>query len=82
MILQIILFFLIIVWVATISPCLAHALEYGFETFETTFNPIVKYKEGNLNWFGTIVVTIVVTIILMPMAIIFWIYKLFTVGRR
>lgn len=77
-----ILIFLIVAWVATIGPCLAHALEYGFESFEATFNPIVKYEEGNLNWFGTIIMTIVVTIILMPMAIVFWIYKLFTVGRR
>lgn len=82
MVLQIIAICLTVVWVATIGPCLAHALEYGFENFEATFNPKVKYEEGNLNWFGTIVVTVVVTIILMPMAIVFWIYKLFTVGRR
>jgi hypothetical protein len=82
MILQIILFFLIAVWIGSIGPCLVYVLENGFETFEETFNPKVKYEEGNLNWFGTIVVTVVVTIILMPIAIIFWIYKLFTIGRR
>lgn len=82
MILYVFLIFLFLIWIGSIGPCLAHALEYGFETFEETFNPIAKYEKGNLNWFGTIVVTVVVTIILMPMAIIFWIYKFFTVGRR
>jgi ABC-type phosphate transport system permease subunit len=82
MILYVFLIFLFLTWIGSTAPCLAHALECGFETFEATFNPKVKYEEGNLNWFGTIVVTVVVTIILMPMAIVFCIYKLFTVGRR
>lgn len=59
------------------------------------FNPIKNYnnKWTNLNWFGIGVITTLLNIILMPMAILYWIYKivellcvftywLFSVGRK
>jgi hypothetical protein len=57
-------------------------IDYGFEEFEGTFNPITKYKNSKLNWLGAITISIILNIIFMPNAIIFWIYKLFTAGRR
>ena len=47
------------------------------------FNPIQNYKNWTqLNWFGIIVITIFLNIIFFPYAIGYWIYKLFTVGRK
>jgi hypothetical protein len=47
------------------------------------FNPIQNYKDWTqLNWFGIIVITILLNIIFFPYAIGYWIYKLFTVGRK
>ena len=58
------------------------------------FNPIRNYnKWDSFNWFGIGVITTLLNIILMPMAILYWIYKivellcvftywLFSVGRK
>lgn len=58
------------------------------------FNPIRNYNTWtNLNWFGIGFVTILLNLIALPMAILYWIYKivellcnftylLFTVGRK
>lgn len=47
------------------------------------FNPIRNYnKWTQFNWFGIIVLTILINIILLPYAIIYWVYKLLTVGRK
>lgn len=47
------------------------------------FNPVRNYKEWTqYNWFGIIVVTAFLNIILFPYAIVYWIHKLFTVDRR
>ena len=46
-------------------------------------NPIRNYnKWRSMNWFGVGVSTLFLNIILLPYAIIYWIYKLFTVGRK
>lgn len=50
-------------------------------------NPIRNYHEWEtLNWFGISVITFLINILLLPYAIIYWIYKLFkwlfTVGRN
>lgn len=55
--------------------------------FEISFlNPIRNYKEWEeLNWFGIGVITMLLNIICLPYAIVYWIckfvYWLFTVGR-
>lgn len=47
------------------------------------FNPIRNYEQWNkMNWFGIIFCTIAVNVILFPYAICYWIYKLFTTGRK
>ena len=46
-------------------------------------NPIRNYNEWcRINWFGISVITIILNIICLPWAICYWIYKLFTVGRK
>ena len=47
------------------------------------FNPIRNYKEWyKINWFGISVITLILNIIFLPYAICYWIYKLFTIGRK
>ena len=46
-------------------------------------NPIRNYNKWcKINWFGISVITIILNIIYLPYAICYWIYKLFTVGRK
>lgn len=46
-------------------------------------NPIRNYNEWwSINWFGVSVITIILNIICLPYAICYWIYKLFTIGRK
>ena len=50
-------------------------------------NPLKNYNKWiTMNWFGIGVITILLNIIFLPYAIIYWIYKLFhwlfTVGRK
>lgn len=82
MVLQIIAIIIIMLWIASTCPLLGCLSEYGFAAFEEIFNPVVKYKRDNLNIFGVIILTAILNIIFMPMAIVFWFYKLCTIKRR
>ena len=47
------------------------------------FNPIRNYNKWiAFNWFGISTITILLNIILLPYAIVYWIYRLFTIGRK
>lgn len=47
------------------------------------FNPIRNYNTWTqLNWFGIAVITILLNVVFVPYAVVYWIYKLFTVGRK
>ena len=47
------------------------------------FNPVRNYNTyTQFNWFGIIIITLFLNIIFIPYAIVYWIYKLFTVGRN
>jgi hypothetical protein len=81
-VLQIIAVLVVALWICSIGPFLGYALEYGFDALEDTFNPVVKYENSDFNLFGVIVITVILSIVFMPMAIIYWFYKLCTVGRR
>lgn len=58
------------------------------EDFDLSFlTPIHNYKNwSSFNWFGVIVCTLLINIIWLPYAIVYWLYKLiyflFTVGRK
>ena len=45
-------------------------------------NPIVIYNKIKVNWFGAWLLAIVCNIVLPVVAIIYWIYKICTVGRQ
>ena len=45
-------------------------------------NPIVIYNNVPVNWFGCIVLTILAHITAGPWVIVYWFYKLCTVGRK
>ena len=54
----------------------------SIEIMESGFNPIQVYKENNVNWFGCIMLVLLAHILFLPIAIIYWFYKLCTCGRR
>lgn len=54
----------------------------SIEDMETSFNPIRVYKENNVNWLGCIMLVLLAHILFLPIAIIYWFYKLCTCGRR
>lgn len=54
----------------------------SIENMETGFNPIRVYQENNVNWFGCIMLVLLAHILFLPIAIIYWFYKLCTCGRR
>ena len=45
-------------------------------------NPFVIYKNIKMNWFGTILLTIIFNIMFPLIAVLYWLYKLVTVGRK
>ena len=44
-------------------------------------NPIVIYNKIKVNWFGAYILAIIFNMLFPIIAIPYWIYKLFTVGR-
>lgn len=54
----------------------------SIENMEIGFNPIRVYKENNVNWFGCIMLVLLAHILFLPIAIIYWFYKICTCGRR
>lgn len=51
---------------------------YGF----SIVNPMVIYNNIKVNWFGVVILTILINIFLPIMAIMYWMYKLCTIGRN
>jgi hypothetical protein len=81
-VLHIIAVLIVALWICSIGPLLGYSIDYGFESLEDMFDPVVKYESGEFNLVGAIVITVVLNTIFMPMSIVFWFYKLSTVGRR
>ena len=53
----------------------------GFDL--SVFNPIRNYNQWRkINWFGVIVATILLNVIFPLYAIVYWGYKLVTIGRK
>lgn len=47
------------------------------------FNPIRNYNNWTkINWFGVWVATVFLHLIFPPYAIIYWVYRLVTIGRK
>lgn len=45
-------------------------------------NPFVIYKNISMNWFGVILLTVLLNIAFPLVSICYWFYKLVTVGRK
>lgn len=45
-------------------------------------NPNTLYETGKVNWFGAYFLGILLSLIFAHYALIYWIYKLCTLGRR
>ena len=54
----------------------------SIETMGTGFNPVQVYKTYKVNWFGCIMLVLLAHIMFLIMAIVYWFYKLCTVGRE
>ena len=47
------------------------------------FNPIRNYNEWTqFNWIGITIITLLLNVTFILYAVVYWIYKLFTVGRK
>ena len=77
-----IIILLIFAWLITLGISLAVIIDDDIDRFDEIFNPVIMYDNSNFNIFGVIAITIIGYIVLCPMAIIYWFYKLCTVGRR
>lgn len=51
-------------------------------SWEVFFNPCKIYKTVKVNWFGAWLLSIFAFLVFTPIALIFYIYKLCTIGRR
>ena len=80
--LEVISFIIGLLWIASIGPFLGHISYYGIDSLEDMFNPIAIYNNGDFNIFGVIFCSIISTVAFAPMAVIYWFYKLCTVGRE
>lgn len=64
----------------------AHCLSSGGVMYMTDgwefVNPIYIYRYNRVNWFGAIMVALVYNLVCPVGAIIYWFYKLCTVGRE
>lgn len=55
----------------------------NIDQFNFSFvNPLVIYKNIEVNWFGAVVLTIVLNVVFIAAAVPYWFYKLCTCGRR
>jgi hypothetical protein len=45
-------------------------------------NPVFLYKRFKVNIFGLIIMTLVFNVFTLPCAVIYWLYKLYTIGRK
>jgi hypothetical protein len=45
-------------------------------------NPAQLHQHIKVNWFGTALIAVVLNVLFAPYAIVYWIYKLCTIGRR
>ncbi len=45
-------------------------------------NPLWWYRNYKLNWFGAFIVGLFFTLVCLPISLGYWIYKIFTVGRK
>ena len=45
-------------------------------------NPVQFYYNQSVNWFGAFFTILILNILFAPYAIVYWIYKLCTVGRK
>ena len=55
---------------------------FAFDTGLCFCNPLWIYDHAKTNWFGTICLAILANVAFGPSAIIYWFYKLCTVGRE
>ena len=70
-------------YLIVLVPTIACILMSAFQTDSVKYlNPVYLYRRFRVNWFGLAVLTIVLNVLIAPVALCYWFYKLCTVGRR
>ena len=54
----------------------------GNADIDDLFNPFAIHELFNVNWFGTFAILVFDIIFMTPLAIVYFIYKLCTIGRK
>ena len=74
---------LFVVWIAVNIIAVITLITTSADGANPSFvNPIVIYNKIKVNWFGAWLLAIVCNVALPAIAIIYWIYKICTVGRE
>lgn len=75
---------LIEIWVIiNIAAFVCMFCDIILQQFDLSFvNPKAIYRNLPVNWFGTLLITIIVNIVLPVVSVPYWIYKICTVGRK
>lgn len=71
----------LLVWIAINLICFLIVIFTEGNNFSFV-NPIVIYKNLEVNWFGAILLTIIFNAFFPIISIPYWIYKICTVGRK
>jgi hypothetical protein len=61
---------------------IVHLSNLSVKRMENSFNPIRVYKDNNVNWLGCIILVLLAHLLFLPISIVYWFYKLCTVGRK
>lgn len=67
---------------------ISHAIAAAILSFITNscgvefVNPVFLYQSLRVNWFGAFFLAVIFNLLTVPIAIVYWIYKLCTVGRN
>lgn len=59
-----------------VAICVVDGANFSF------INPLVIYDAISVNWFGAILIAAFLHILLPVVAVLYWFYKLCTVGRK
>lgn len=71
---------LYIIFLSTVMIALPFVVAFGCGL--AFVNPKYLYSRFRVNWFGAIMLSIIFLALTAPVTIWYWVYKLFTVGRR
>lgn len=73
---------LLVIWNAVGLFILGMSSRIGYMLEVDRLNPLYIYKDRRVNWFGALVVALIMNALCPIVSIIYWFIKLCTVGRK